>query len=105
MANRVRIERDRSAPCGVILLSNAAQSELFDKIPKAIRLKVNKCRAVHENHVRSPQWSSLALGMEPMITESAIEIEDQRVVGRGLFDAMCAQFPDKYIALISTSRV
>jgi hypothetical protein len=38
--------------------------------------------------------------MEPMITESAIEIEDQRVVGRGLFDAMCAQFPDKYIALI-----
>ena len=26
--------------------------------------------------------------------------EDQRVVGRGLFDAMCAQFPDKYIALI-----
>jgi len=35
-----------------------------------------------------------------MITESAIEIEDQRVVGRGLFDAMRAQFPDKYIALI-----
>ena len=35
-----------------------------------------------------------------MITESAAEIEDQRVVARRLFDAMCAQFPDKYIALI-----
>ena len=35
-----------------------------------------------------------------MITESAAEIEDQRVVARRLFDAMCAQFPDKYIGLI-----
>jgi hypothetical protein len=28
------------------------------------------------------------------------EIEDRRVVARRLFDALCAQFPDKYIALI-----
>ena len=43
--------------------------------------------------------------MEPMITESAAEIEDQRVVARRLFDAMCAQFPDKYIALIQPREV
>jgi hypothetical protein len=32
------------------------------------------------------------------------KIEDRRVVARRLFDALCAQYPDKYVALISTTR-
>jgi hypothetical protein len=28
------------------------------------------------------------------------ESEDRRIVARRLFDALCAQYPDKYIALI-----
>ena len=31
-------------------------------------------------------------------------MEDRRVVARRLFDALCAQYPDKYIALDSTTR-
>jgi hypothetical protein len=40
-----------------------------------------------------------------MITESAAEIEDRRVVARRLFGALCAQHPDKYIALIQPRDV
>jgi hypothetical protein len=32
-------------------------------------------------------------------------IEDRRVVARRLFDALCAQYPDKYIALIQPRDV
>jgi hypothetical protein len=37
-----RIERDRGAPCGVILLSNAPRVSYLIQIAKAIRLKINK---------------------------------------------------------------
>ena len=32
-------------------------------------------------------------------------MEDRRVVARRLFDALCAQYPDKYIALIQPRDV
>ena len=32
-------------------------------------------------------------------------IEDRRVVAHRLFDALCAQYPDKYIALIQPRNV
>jgi hypothetical protein len=32
-------------------------------------------------------------------------IEDRSVVARRLFDALCAQYPDKYIALIQPRDV
>jgi len=33
------------------------------------------------------------------------EIDDRRAVARRLFDALCAQYPDKYIALIQPRDV
>ena len=44
--------------------------------------------------------SATGRGMEPMMTECAAEIEDQRIVAKRLFDALCAAYPDKYITLI-----
>jgi hypothetical protein len=32
------------------------------------------------------------------------EIEDRRVVARRLYEALCAQFPDKYVALIQPHK-
>jgi hypothetical protein len=32
-------------------------------------------------------------------------IEDRSIVARRLFDALCAQYPDKYIALIQPGDV
>ena len=40
----------------------------------------------------------LVVGWEHVMTQR--EIEDRRVVARRLYEALCAQFPDKYIALI-----
>jgi hypothetical protein len=37
--------------------------------------------------------------MEPNMIETA-EIAARRAIARRLFDALCAQYPDKYIALI-----
>jgi hypothetical protein len=34
---------------------------------------------------------------------SSGEIEDRRIVAKRLFDALCAKYPDKYIALIQPS--
>jgi hypothetical protein len=44
------------------------------------------------------------MGVNAMKTQRA-EIEDRHVVARRLFDALCAQLPDKYIALIQSSHV
>ena len=40
-----------------------------------------------------------------MMTKRAAEIEDRRVVAKRLFDALCAQCPDKHIALIQPRDV
>ena len=40
-----------------------------------------------------------------MITKSAVEIEDRRVVAKRIFDALCAQYPEKYITLIQPRDV
>ena len=40
-----------------------------------------------------------------MTTKSAIEIEDRRVVAKRIFDALCAQYPEKYITLIQPRDV
>ena len=42
-------------------------------------------------------------GWSPTMTQPAAGIEDRRVVAKRLFDALCAQYPDKYIALIQPS--
>jgi hypothetical protein len=36
---------------------------------------------------------------------AASEIDDRRAVARRLFDALCAQYPDKYIALLQPPDV
>ena len=43
--------------------------------------------------------------MEPMTTKSAIGIEDRSVVAKRIFDALCAQYPEKYITLIQPRGV
>jgi hypothetical protein len=43
--------------------------------------------------------------MEPTMTQHAARIEKRRVVAKHLFDALCAQYPDKYIALIQPRDV
>ena len=35
-----------------------------------------------------------------MVVKRAAEIEDRRIVAKRLFDALCATYSDKYIALI-----
>jgi hypothetical protein len=35
-----------------------------------------------------------------MMAKRAAEIEDRRIVAKRLFDALCATYSDKYIALI-----
>jgi len=39
------------------------------------------------------------------MTQHAARIEERRVVAKHLFDALCAQYPDKYIALIQPRDV
>jgi hypothetical protein len=39
---------------------------------------------------------------EPIMTPA--EIEGRRVIGLRLFDALCAHYPDKYVALIIQPR-
>ena len=39
------------------------------------------------------------------MVKRAAEIEDRRIVAKRLFDALCAQCPDKYIALIQPRDV
>ncbi len=34
-----------------------------------------------------------------------VEIENRRIVAKRLFEALCAQYPDKYIALIQPRDV
>ena len=41
--------------------------------------------------------------MRPSIRET--EIEERRAIARRLFDALCAQFPSNYIALIQPGSV
>jgi hypothetical protein len=43
--------------------------------------------------------------MEPAMTQRAGRTEDRRVVAKRLFDALCAKYPDKYIALIQPREV
>ena len=40
-----------------------------------------------------------------MTTKSAIDIEDRRVVATRIFDALCDQYPEKYITLIQPRDV
>ena len=40
-----------------------------------------------------------------MNTKRAAGIEDRRVVAKRLFEALCAHYPDKYIALIQPRDV
>jgi hypothetical protein len=39
------------------------------------------------------------------MTQLAADCEDRRVVARRLFEALCTQYPDKYIALIQLRDV
>ncbi len=39
------------------------------------------------------------------MTQLAAPIEDRRVVAKRLFDALCEQYPGKYIALMQPSDV
>ena len=39
------------------------------------------------------------------MTQRAADCEDRRVVARRLFEALCAHYPDKYIALIQPRDV
>jgi len=43
--------------------------------------------------------------MEPTMTQRAARTEERRVVAKRLFDALCAQYPDKYIVLIQPRDV
>jgi hypothetical protein len=43
--------------------------------------------------------------MEPNKMTEVAEIDDRRAVARRLFDALCARFPDKYVALIQPPDV
>lgn len=43
--------------------------------------------------------------MEPMMTKRAAGNEGRRAVAKRLFEALCAQYPDKYIALIQPRDV
>ena len=51
----------------------------------------------------SSQSSTSGDGAEQMTEVS--EIDDRRAVARRLFDALCAQYPDKYIALLQPPDV
>ena len=40
-----------------------------------------------------------------ILSEDRAKIEERRVIARQVFDALCAQHPDKYIALIQPRDV
>ena len=52
--------------------------------------------------IRNRIISSAGIGEQFMTTA---ETEDRQVVARRVFDALCARFPDKYVALIQPRSV
>ena len=87
---------DESRKAKLSHFSTAAQSELFDTDSESD--PAQSCAG------RSPARSRQIIG-HTGAGERAAGIEDRRVVARRLFEAMCAQFPEKYISLIQPRGV
>jgi hypothetical protein len=86
-----RGRRGLRAPQGLSLICKRA-AESRPRLT-ALAIRPTKAHAAYSLHSESTRCGVREWDLKHMI-------KDRRVVARRLFDALCAQYPDKYIALI-----